>query len=78
MHKVTTEDGYILTVFRCNSNKTTTQANKKAVIVQHGLLASSDDFCINDPSQGLGTYIKLNHGNECLFHLFVRSFVVCH
>lgn len=54
MHTVTTEDGYILTVFRCNSNKTASQANKKAVIVQHGLLGSSDDFCINDPSQGLG------------------------
>lgn len=70
MHKVTTEDGYILTVFRCNSKKTASQANKRAVIVQHGLLASSDDFCINDPTQGLGT------NDENIVHLFIVSLKV--
>lgn len=52
-HEITTEDGYILTVFRCNS-KTSTAKKKKPVIVQHGLLLSSDDFCINPPNQALG------------------------
>lgn len=53
VHNVTTDDGYRLTVFRCNSNKTSA-TNKKAVILQHGLMASSDDFTVNIPSQGLG------------------------
>lgn len=53
VHNVMTNDGYRLTVFRCNSNKTSV-TNKKAVILQHGLLASSDDFTVNIPSQGLG------------------------
>lgn len=53
MHEVTTKDGYILTIFRCNSKNSTTQV-RRPVIVQHGLLVSSDDFCINPPDQSLG------------------------
>lgn len=75
MHKVTTEDGYILTVFRCNSKKTAIQANRKAVIVQHGLLGSSDDFCINDPSQGLGIHYTLTYDTKFVF-TFILS--LCH
>ena len=55
VHSVTTKDGYILTVFRCNSNKPSS-SNKKAVILQHGLLGSSDDFSVNIPSQALGEF----------------------
>lgn len=71
-HTVTTEDGYILTVFRCNSKKSLTQPHRKAVIVQHGLLASSDDFCINDPSQSLGKKKTFGRNKQ-----FVYSFA-CH
>ncbi|XP_031617336.1 lipase 1-like [Contarinia nasturtii] len=51
-HKVTTEDGYILTIFRCNSKNLTSNA-KKSVILNHGLLLSSDDFCIDTPKHAL-------------------------
>lgn len=55
-HSTITQDGYILTVFRCNSKKFASKKKKKAVIIQHGLLGSSDEFCVNDPSQGLGKH----------------------
>lgn len=50
-HSVVTQDGYILTVFRCS--KKTTSHKKKAVILQHGLTASSDPYCLY-PNQSLG------------------------
>lgn len=53
-HNVTTEDGYILTVFRCNSRRVA--RNGKVVIFQHGILGSSDDASITPPGQGLGDY----------------------
>lgn len=53
-HSTITQDGYILTMFRCNSKKFASKKGRKAVIIQHGLLSSSDEFCVNDPSQGLG------------------------
>lgn len=52
-HKVTTEDGYILTVFRCNSRKPF-ENTKKVVVLLHGILCSSDDFVMNPPHQSLG------------------------
>lgn len=64
VHNVITEDGYILTIFRCNS-KQSTESKKKPVILQHGLLVSSDDFCVNVPDQALGSIsIKARHFNE--------------
>lgn len=56
-HSVTTEDGYILTIFRCNSRNTTIK-RKRPVIIQHGLLLSSDDFCVNFPDKALGILLK--------------------
>lgn len=53
VHNVTTEDGYILTVFRCNSKKNK-QMKKKPVVLQHGIVCSSDEFSVHIPSQGLG------------------------
>ncbi|XP_031631889.1 lipase 1-like, partial [Contarinia nasturtii] len=43
VHNVVTEDGYILTIFRCNS-KRQTFGEKKVVVLQHGFTPSSDDF----------------------------------
>lgn len=40
---VITEDGYNLTLFRCNSNKTC-NGTKRIVVLNHGILSSSDDF----------------------------------
>ncbi|XP_055295162.1 lipase 1-like [Sitodiplosis mosellana] len=62
VHHVTTIDGYILTVFRCNSKKAFS-GKKKAVILQHGLLSSSDDFTVNIPSQSL-SYVLADHGYD--------------
>lgn len=53
VHTVTTDDGYILTLFRCNAKKTSIN-NKKVVVLHHGVLSSSDDYAMNMPSQGLG------------------------
>lgn len=52
-HTVVTDDDYVLTVFRCNAKKFANK-KRKPVIIQHGLLISSDDFCINIPEQSLG------------------------
>ncbi|GLG98546.1 Lipase [Gryllus bimaculatus] len=56
-HEVTTEDGYILTVFRIPYGKTSTTktANRKPVYVQHGLLSSSDDWILARPQRALVT-----------------------
>lgn len=51
-HSVVTEDGYNLTIFRCNS-KGQSQNKKKVVVLHHGVLASSDDYCMNNPRQSL-------------------------
>lgn len=64
-HNIITEDGYILTVFRANSKNSTTQ-NRKPVIIQHGLLISSDDYCLNPPHQAL------SEGKQC-FSVFLGS-----
>lgn len=50
IHFVTTTDGYILRVFRCISKVPST----KVLLLAHGLVSSSDDFCMNDPTQSLG------------------------
>ncbi|XP_055307113.1 lipase 3-like [Sitodiplosis mosellana] len=62
VHNVTTKDGYILTVFRCNSKKEFS-GKKKAVILQHGVLSSSDDFTVNIPSQALA-YVFADNGYD--------------
>lgn len=59
---MTTQDGYILTVFRCNS-KIEFPGPKKAVILQHGILSSSDDFCVNIPEQALRK-LEMNQTNK--------------
>lgn len=59
VHTVTTEQGYILTLVRCNTRKSCA-CKKKVAIIQHGLLGSSDEFSVNPPDQGLG---KKNYYN---------------
>ncbi|XP_055308421.1 lipase 3-like [Sitodiplosis mosellana] len=61
-HYVITEDGYNLTLFRCNSNETSS-GTKKAVVLQHGILESSDDFTTHDPSQALA-YVMADAGYD--------------
>lgn len=49
-HKVTTEDGYILTMHRVYSKEAKEDlANRKVCFLQHGMLDSSTLWIINDP-----------------------------
>lgn len=52
IHHIITRDGYILQAHRIISPKFVT-ANRKAVIIQHGLLLSSMVFITNSPGGGL-------------------------
>lgn len=49
VHNVITEDGYNLTIFRCNS-KSKSEDKKKVVVLQHGFTPSSDDFAMTKKS----------------------------
>lgn len=53
IHNVTTEDGYILKMFRCYS-KAFQSKERKPAILQHGLGSSSDAFVINPGNESLG------------------------
>ncbi|XP_074604133.1 gastric triacylglycerol lipase-like [Brevipalpus obovatus] len=54
-HKVETSDSYILTVYRIvNKSKTGSPPQpRRPVVLQHGLLMSSDDFLIASPGGGM-------------------------
>lgn len=55
IHHVKTQDGFILTVFRCYSKATNkTEDTQSAVVVAHGLTLSSDHYVIGQPNQTLG------------------------
>lgn len=47
-HKVITEDGYILTMFRIQRKGSAIREGLKPIILQHGLVDSSDTWLIND------------------------------
>jgi len=53
-HTVTTEDGYLLTVYRIPN------PGRPAVFIQHGILASSADWVVLGPKKALGKYFRLN------------------
>ena len=59
---VTTDDGYILTMHRIpyskNDPNKNADASRPIVFVQHGLLCSSADWVLADPSHALGILIK--------------------
>lgn len=54
---VTTADGYILTIFRCYSDKFPIDQLKPICLV-HGMMDTSDTFCLNPGNQSLGTKKK--------------------
>lgn len=47
-HDVITDDGYILKVFRIQKKGSTIKSGLKPMLLQHGLLDSSDTWLIND------------------------------
>jgi gastric triacylglycerol lipase len=63
IHKVITEDGYILTVFRIQRKGSQIQAGLKPIILQHGLLDSSDTWLINDENKAPG-FLLANKGYD--------------
>lgn len=52
-HKVTTEDGYILTLHRIPHNRNNDAITRGVVFVMHGLLSSAADWVVLGPHQGL-------------------------
>lgn len=53
-YNVSTEDGYILSVFRCYSNEFPMN-ELEPILLQHGMMDSSDAFCLNPGIQSLGS-----------------------
>nr|CAD7572632.1 unnamed protein product [Timema californicum] len=58
-HDVVTEDGYILTLYRIPSGRAQPKpaeerAGRPAVLLQHGLVSSSDTWVLADPFNSLG------------------------
>lgn len=62
-HTVVTEDGYILTVFRIQKKNTLIVEGLKPIILQHGLLDSSDTWLINDENKAPG-FMLANKGYD--------------
>mmetsp|Transcript_1560 Transcript_1560/g.1749 ORF Transcript_1560/g.1749 Transcript_1560/m.1749 type:complete len:381 (+) Transcript_1560:35-1177(+) len=56
IHKVQTEDGYILTINRVPHGKASTDAPKGAVFFQHGLTDSAFGGVCNPPPEGLAYF----------------------
>jgi pimeloyl-ACP methyl ester carboxylesterase len=72
-HTVQTDDGYILTLFRIQAKNTQIRSGLPAVLLNHGLLDSSDSFIINNEEQASGllianagydVWITNNRGNK--------------
>lgn len=55
-HRVVTEDGYVLRLFRIQSKDSDFLKPKPPVLLQHGLLDSADDWVLN-LNNSLGTYL---------------------
>lgn len=62
-HKVITEDGYILTLYRIQKKGSTIKEGLKPVFLQHGLLDSSDTWIINDEDKAPG-FMLANRGYD--------------
>jgi gastric triacylglycerol lipase len=53
-HHTTTDDGYILRLFRIQAKGTKITPGKKVVFLQHGLIDSADDWVVNEETKSLG------------------------
>lgn len=76
IHKVISDDGYILTLHRIiNKNFYPNKLNKLPVLLHHGLMGSSIDFVINSPGGSIDENTKIV-GNNLGFELSKRSYDV--
>ena len=62
-HKVITYDGYILSLFRIQKKNTIIREGLKPILLQHGLIDSSDTWLINDENKAPG-FILANKGYD--------------
>ena len=63
-HYVTTDDGYILELFRIkHGNSGTSSENKKVVLLQHALLNSAHNYIANTPDRALA-FVLANNGYD--------------
>ena len=53
-HVVSTEDGYMLTIHRVPFGRNNTNYNRPVVLVQHGIVLTSDQWVLRGP-EDLGT-----------------------
>ena len=60
-HTVTTQDGYILTLFRIQAKQTSMKFGKPVVFLQHGLLNDASAWFLNGEDKGLG-FLLANAG----------------
>ncbi|XP_072932991.1 lipase 3-like [Epargyreus clarus] len=62
-HKVTTDDGYILSLHRLTKNERLNTTDRMPVFLMHGLLDSSDSWILQGPNTALG-YILVDKGYD--------------
>lgn len=63
-HKITTEDGYILTYFRIQAkNQPSMKSGLPVVYLQHGLIDSADTWVVNSEENALG-FLLANEGYD--------------
>ena len=65
-HYITTDDGYILTMFRISTTSESKERKVRSVLLQHGLLDSSYTWVCNFQEQSLG-YILADAGFDVWF-----------
>ncbi|XVF71826.1 hypothetical protein PTKIN_Ptkin12aG0070800 [Pterospermum kingtungense] len=59
-HKVTTEDGYILSMQRIPVGRSGKKADKAPVLLQHGILVDAAAWLLNSPDESLGFILADN------------------
>ncbi|XP_020211098.1 triacylglycerol lipase 2 [Cajanus cajan] len=62
-HKVTTEDGYILSLQRMPMGRSGEKADKPPVLLQHGIFSDATTWLINSPDESLG-FILADNGYD--------------
>ncbi|RHN68989.1 putative triacylglycerol lipase [Medicago truncatula] len=59
-HKVTTEDGYILSLQRISARQSDKKADKPPVLIQHGIFCDARIWLFNSPEESLGFILADN------------------
>ncbi|CAJ1965288.1 unnamed protein product [Sphenostylis stenocarpa] len=65
-HKVTTKDGYILSLQRMPTGRSGQKADKPPVLLQHGIFSDASTWLVNSPDESLG-FILADNGYDVWF-----------